>query len=80
VSSFEQEFYRSSWQRVLPLGPYGVEPYLRTGRGSLPAGRPGPRRVAAPLDTLAQDLSALGRRAAIGAARRLSVLAAAPRR
>jgi hypothetical protein len=27
---FDQEFYRSEWQRVLAIGPYGVQPYIRT--------------------------------------------------
>jgi hypothetical protein len=31
---FDREFYRSRWQRVLPIGPYGVQPYLRAGHGS----------------------------------------------
>jgi hypothetical protein len=31
---FDREFYRSRWHRVLPVGPYGVQPYVRAGRGS----------------------------------------------
>jgi hypothetical protein len=31
---FDREFYRSRWQRVLPVGPYGVQPYVRVKRGS----------------------------------------------
>jgi hypothetical protein len=28
---FENEFYRSRWHRVLPVGPDGIQPYVRTG-------------------------------------------------
>ena len=31
---FDREFYRSRWQRVLPLGPDGIQPYVRGRRGS----------------------------------------------
>jgi hypothetical protein len=31
---FDREFYRSRWQRVLPVGPYGVQPYVHAQRGS----------------------------------------------
>ena len=31
---FDREFYRSRWQHVLPVGPYGVQPYVRTTRDS----------------------------------------------
>jgi hypothetical protein len=34
---FDQEFYRSSWHRVLPVGPHGIQPYIR------PGGNPGMR-------------------------------------
>ena len=27
---FEQEFYKSQWHRVLPIGPYGIQPFVRT--------------------------------------------------
>jgi hypothetical protein len=27
---FDQEFYRSAWRRVLPVGPHGIQPYLPT--------------------------------------------------
>jgi hypothetical protein len=29
--SFEREFYWSRWQRVLPVGPYGVQPTSTPG-------------------------------------------------
>jgi hypothetical protein len=77
MNSFEQEFYRSSWHRVLPLGPYGIEPYVGTGdRPALRAGRPGWRYPATGLDALAQGLVAFGRRTAIAAGRPAAVAAA----
>ena len=37
---FESEFYRSPWQRVLPVGPHGIQPYVQTSRaGGRPIGR-----------------------------------------
>jgi hypothetical protein len=35
---FDREFYRSRWQRVLPLGPDGIQPYVRAGHGACQAG------------------------------------------
>ena len=29
---FDEEVYKSEWQRVLPLGPHGIAPYVRTSR------------------------------------------------
>lgn len=53
---FEQEFYRSPWHRVLPVGPGGIQPLLPLGRRS--AGVAGRRdRLAAILRALAQSLS-----------------------
>jgi hypothetical protein len=70
MNSFEQEFYRSTWRRVLPLGPHGIQPYVRTDRRSgLPAGQPGLRRLATGLRTLAQRLIGFGRWTAIGTTR-----------
>lgn len=35
---FDQEFDRSEWQRVLPLGPHGIAPLIQTShRSRLPA-------------------------------------------
>lgn len=52
----DQEFYRSPWQRVLPIGPDGIQPYVRTdGRAARSAGRR--HRVAAMLRALAKGLS-----------------------
>ena len=40
---FDREFYRSQWQRVLPVGPHGIQPYVQTSRRArgLPTGRQG---------------------------------------
>lgn len=52
---FDQEFYRSQWQRVLPVGPDGIQPYVRTAGGSiLPAAASSLHRVAAMLAWLAR--------------------------
>jgi hypothetical protein len=52
---FEQEFYRSPWHRVLPVGPGGIQPFVRPGRPPAQvAGRQG--RRAAVLRALAQAL------------------------
>jgi hypothetical protein len=51
----EKEFYKSSWQRVLPVGPDGMQPLVR-------ADRPAPRHgLAAMLRSLTQGVSAFGR-------------------
>lgn len=52
---FEQEFYRSPWHRVLPVGPGGIQPYVRPGRRS---GRVAglQHRLAGMLRALAQGL------------------------
>jgi hypothetical protein len=74
MNSFEQEFDRSTWRLVLPLGPYGIQPYVRTGRGpGLPVGRPVRRGTAARLGTLAERLIAFGRRTAIGTTRQPAI-------
>jgi hypothetical protein len=44
---FEQEFYKSPWHRVLPVGPHGIAPYVR------PAGEQGARAGALPWRRLA---------------------------
>jgi hypothetical protein len=43
---FDQEFYKSEWQRALPLGPHGIQPYVRTSRNRGHHG-PGCNRVRA---------------------------------
>jgi hypothetical protein len=67
---FDQEFYRSRWQRVLPVGPDGIQPYVRTGSSGLSAASPALRRPSAMLAGLARGAIASWRRATIGMARR----------
>ena len=66
---FDQEFYRSTWQRVLPAGPHGIQPYVRTARRArgLPTGRQG---LIGLLAAVARGVIALGRWAASGLATR----------
>jgi hypothetical protein len=71
---FDQEFYRSTWQRVLPAGPHGIQPYVRT-RG-LPTGRQG---LIGLLAAIARGAIALGRWAASGIATRPPAATIAPR-
>ena len=75
---FDPEFYRSQWQRVLPVGPYGIQPYVRTARRTrgLPTGRPG---LIGLLAAVARAVIALGRGAASGMATRPLPLTTAPR-
>jgi hypothetical protein len=65
---FDQEFYRSGWQRVLPAGPYGIQPYVRTSGAA-----------AGVIWRLGAVASALGRWAASGMATRPMWLTTAPR-
>jgi hypothetical protein len=77
---FDQEFYRSEWQRVLPLGPDGLQPYVRASRTSrLPGSQAHLSRSLATLGAVAQAVIAVGRFAAVGMADRLMLSASAPR-
>jgi hypothetical protein len=77
---FDQEFYKSKWQRVLPLGPDGIQPYVRASSTSrLPGVQADVGRLIATLGTLAQGVIAFGRRSANGVAKRPLRLASAPR-
>ena len=31
---FDREFYRCRWRLVLPVGPDGIQPYVRATRGA----------------------------------------------
>ena len=75
---FEQEFYRSQWQRVLPIGPDGIQPYIRTARSSGLSAAPSARRRTT-LAELARGVIAFQRWAAIGMAKRLPLPATGPR-
>jgi hypothetical protein len=62
---FDQEFYRSGWQRVLPLGPDGIQPYARaSGTSPLPGLQADLRSLLATLGGMAQGVVAFGRFAA----------------
>jgi hypothetical protein len=64
---FEREFYRSRWNRVLPVGPHGIQPYVHTGRRSArSAAGPALRGPLAMLVELARGAITSGRRAAFG--------------
>ena len=64
---FDQEFYRSAWQRVLPVGPHGIQPYLPTSgtARALPAALHG---LVGLVGAVARGVGALGRGAALGIA------------
>lgn len=49
---FDKEFYKSPWHRVLPVGPGGIQPFVRTGH---PAAGP-QHRLPAVLRALARGL------------------------
>jgi hypothetical protein len=66
--SFDREFYSSEWQRVLAVGPYGIQPYIRTSGAA-----------AGLIWRLSAVAGALGRWAASGIATRPMPLTTAPR-
>jgi hypothetical protein len=69
---FDEEFYKSPWHHVLPVGPYGIQPYVRKSRTSgLPAVLPRRRRLIATLGGAARAVSAFRRLAALAIARLL---------
>jgi hypothetical protein len=74
---FDQEFYRSEWHRTLPVGPHGIQPYVRTSHSSR---LPDLGRLVAILGALAQGAMAFGRWTAIGLARTPLRSAHGPRR
>ena len=77
---FDREFYKPEWQRVLPLGPDGLQPFVRASRRQR---SPGPHadlgRWIATLDTVARRVIAFARSAARGMAERPVPSACAPR-
>jgi hypothetical protein len=56
---FDQEFYRSEWQRVLAAGPEGIQPYIHTPRAPRLA-RPHVDRLIARLGAVARRVIAFG--------------------
>ena len=66
---FDSEFYRSRWQRVLPLGPAGIQPYVQTLRGAGGV-RAAPHGLIALLGALARGVRTFGHCVASGLAAR----------
>lgn len=52
----DREFYKSPWDHVLPVGPGGIQPYVRLDRRPARSARRRPH-VAASLRALAKGLS-----------------------
>ena len=64
---FERELYRSRWDRVLPVGPHGIQPYVDTGRSSArSAAAPVRRAILARLVGLARGAITAWSRAGFG--------------
>jgi hypothetical protein len=74
---FEQELQKLQWHHVLPIGPYGIQPFVQPGRGQ--AARAGWRLATGVGATLSQ-IAAFGRWAAIGMAGRPMLESIEPRR
>jgi hypothetical protein len=75
---FDQEFYQSAWQRVLPAGPYGIQPYVRTARRA--RGRPtGRQGLIGLMAAVARGVILLRRSVAMGLVTRPPPLTTAPR-
>jgi hypothetical protein len=71
IERFEQEFYKDPWHRVLPLGPGGIQPYVRPDHG-----RPGAAdlwRLGASIGRALGLIAAFGRGAVMGMARRAAL-------
>ena len=73
---FEQEFYPDPWRRVLPLGPDGLQPYVRPAHGR---NAPDFRRLGATLRRVLEEITAFGRWAAAGINKRPMLEGGAPR-
>ena len=75
---FEQEFYTNPWRRVLPLGPDGIQPYVRPARRR--RGTAGLRRLGASIGRALARIAAFGGRAAVGTSKRPMPEGGTPRR
>ena len=73
---FDREFYRSGWQRVLPLGPHGIQPYVGSPCNVRGLGLYG---LVALLGALARRVQTFGRYGSSGIAARPLPLTTAPR-
>jgi hypothetical protein len=67
---FDQEFYRSRWQRVLAAGPDGNQPYVHTAHTPRLPGSARLGRAIAILVAAARRVIAFGRFAAVRMAKR----------
>ena len=74
---FEQELHKLQWHHVLPIGPYGIQPFVQPGHAE--AERAG-WRLAARVGATIRQIAAFGRWAAIGMARRPMLESIEPRR
>jgi hypothetical protein len=67
IDRFEQEFYGRPWRRVLPVGPHGIQPYVRPARAASAVAL---RRLAAIVGPMLRQTVAFGRWAVISMAKR----------
>lgn len=74
---FEQELQKLQWHHVLPIGPYGIQPFVQPGHGQ--AARAG-WRLAAGIGATLRQIVAFGRRTAVGMAKRPMRESIEPRR
>jgi hypothetical protein len=77
---FEQEFYTSPWCRVLPLGPYGIQPYVWPDHGRrMRRSAADLRRLGASIGRALERIAAFGCRVAVVMTRRPMLERTAPR-
>jgi hypothetical protein len=76
IDRFEQEFYGEPWRRVLPIGPHGIQPYVRPARAASAVAL---RRLAAIVGPMLRQTVAFGRWAVISMAKRPMLEDIAPR-
>ena len=74
---FEQELQKLQWHHVLPIGPYGIQPFVQPGHGQV--ARAG-WRLAAGIGATLRQIVAFGRWTAIGMTRRPMLESIEPRR
>ena len=73
----EQELHKLQWHHVLPIGPYGIQPFVQPGNGQ--AARVG-WRLGAGIGATLRQIVALGRWTAIALAERPMRASIEPRR
>jgi hypothetical protein len=72
---FEQELQKLQWHHVLPIGPYGIQPFVQPGLGQ--AARAG-WRLAAGIGSTLRQIVAFGRWTASGMTKRPMLEGGAP--